>query len=50
MVTGETTLSEPLLYEKENKLKTATIDALDKHKRSVEDLIKKLNGSQKFIT
>ena len=50
MVTGETTLSEPLLYEKENKLKTATIDALDKHKQSVEDLIKKSNVSHKFIT
>ena len=50
MVTGETTLSESLLYEKESKLKTSTIDALDKHKQSVEDLIKKSNASRKSTT
>ena len=50
MVTGETTLSGSLLYEKENKLKTSTIEALEKHKKSVEDLIKKSNVSRKSIT
>ena len=40
MVTGETTLSESLLYEKEKNLKNSAIEALEKHKKSVEELIK----------
>lgn len=50
MVTGETALSESLLSEKEKKLKSSTIDALEKHKKSVEELIKKSNASRKSIS
>ena len=45
MVTGETMLSESLLEEKKRKLKRNTIEALEKHKQSVEELIKASTAS-----
>lgn len=50
MITGKTVLSESLLQEKEKKLKTSTIEALEEHKKAVEELIKESKDFKKSIT
>ena len=50
MITGETKLSEELLNERNKKIKDNEKDVMEKHKRSVEELIAELNASHKSIT
>ena len=50
MITGETELSEELLNERNKKIKDNEKDVMEKHKRSVEELIAELNASRRFIT